>query len=293
MVLVKAKGGFMPTPHNTNTPNTVRTRTTQTPVLRTDLQLRQQTIVWEYERGLLYRDGRFQRILEPGVYQFWRWQKTQIVKVSMRQVSEVMAAQEILSADKVEVRISLIAQYAVTDPKLAVNSVENYTEQLYHELQLGLREAVASRSIDQLLQSRNEIGVELLEKVAPQALNYGIVLRRIGIRDIVLPGTVRNVFLKEVEADREGRADLIRARHEVSAARTRANTAKILADNPNAARLRELDTLVTLAGKQGNVVLLPGLADLLSPRSFGAFSSDSGSTDNANDSDANTSKAGE
>jgi regulator of protease activity HflC (stomatin/prohibitin superfamily) len=109
--------------------------------------------------------------------------------------------------------------------------------------------------------------VWLLERVAPSALNYGVTLKRVGIRDIVLPGVVRTVFLKEVEADRTGRADLIRARHEVAAARARANTARILAENPNVARMQELDALVNLAGKQGNVVLLPGLADLLVPRS--------------------------
>ncbi len=83
----------------------------------------------------------------------------------------------------------------------------------------------------------------------------------------MLPGVVRNVFLKEVEADRTGRADLIRARHEVAAARARSNTARILAENPNVARMQEIDALVNLAGKAGNVVLLPSLADLLVPRS--------------------------
>ncbi len=228
--------------------------------------LKKENIVWEYERGLLYRNGRFQRLLDAGRYQFWRWAKVRITKVGIRQMSEVITGQEIVTADKIEVRVSLIAQYVVSNPALAINSVECYTEQLHQELQLTLRDLVSSRTIEQLLEAREEVGAALLTSVAPQALAYGVTLKRVGIRDVVLPGVVRTVFLKEVEADRQGRADLVKARHEVAAARARANTAKILAENPNVARMQELDALVNLAGKQGNVVLLPSLADLLIPR---------------------------
>lgn len=230
------------------------------------LGLKQEQTIWEYERGLLYRDGRFQRVLEPGRYRFWRWERVRIDRVNLRQSSDVIAGQEILTSDKIEVRVSLIAQYAVSDPLLAVTAVDSYTEQLYQDLQLSLRSAVASRTIEALLEAREEIGAALLAEVAPLALNYGVALRRVGVRDIVLPGTVRAVFLKEVEADRTGRADLIKARHEHAAARARANTAKVLTESPGMLRLQELDALLALAGKQGNVVLLPELANLLTPR---------------------------
>ena len=229
-------------------------------------RFKNESIVWEHERGLFYRNGRFIQVLEPGRYEFWKWEKVAVRKISMRQMSEVITGQEILTSDKVEVRISLVAHYAVTDPRLALDSVESYSEQLHQELQLSLREAVASRTIEALLEAREEIGNELLAKVAPEALEYGVTLKRVGVRDIILPGVVRNVFLKEVEADRVGRADLIKARHEVATARARANTARILSENPNVSRMQELDALLTLAGKQGNVVLLPSLADLLIPR---------------------------
>jgi regulator of protease activity HflC (stomatin/prohibitin superfamily) len=230
------------------------------------LGLKQEIIIWESERGLLYKDGRYARMLAPGRYEFWRWERVKIVRVSIRQLSEVITGQEILTADKVEVRVSLVAQYIISDPPLAINSVESFTDQFYQDLQLGLREAVASRTVDQLLEERDGIGNSLQSQVAPRALEYGVTLRRVGIRDIVLPGVVRNVFLKEIEADRTGRADLVRARHEIAAARARANTARILSENPNVARMQELDALVNLAGKPGNVVLLPSLADLLVPR---------------------------
>ncbi|MEP7285038.1 MAG: slipin family protein [Chloroflexota bacterium] len=252
----------------------------------TTLGLKQEVIVWENERGLLYRNGRYERLLEPGRYEFWRWEKIRITRVGIRQMSEVITGQEILTADKIEVRVSVVAQYIVADPPLAINSVESYTDQLHQELQLGLREAIASRTIDQLLESREEIGTALRERIAPQASVYGITLRRVGIRDIVLPGVVRTVFMKEVEADRIGRADLVKARHEVASARARANTAKILADNPNVSRMQEIDALVTLAGKPGNVVLLPSLADLLVPREMRSTPNNGGNSGNGtNDSE--------
>jgi regulator of protease activity HflC (stomatin/prohibitin superfamily) len=229
--------------------------------------------IWEHERGLLYRDGRFVRLLEPGYYQFWRWERVSVTKVSLRQTSEVITGQEILTADKIEVRLSLIAQYAVTNPALAFNQVNNYIEQLYQDLQLSLRAAVGTRTLDTLLEEREGIDAALLQQVAPLAAAYGVTLSRVGIRDIILPGQVRSLFLKEVEADRAGRAELIRARHELATARARANTAKILTENPNVVRMQEIDALVTLAGKHGNVVLLPNLADLLVPRAAGASAS--------------------
>ena len=87
-----------------------------------------------------------------------------------------------------------------------------------------------------------------------------------GIRDIILPGEVRQVMMLEIEADRAGRAELVKARHEVAAARARANTAKIMTENPDFARMQEMEVLLALAGKSGNVVVLPNLADLFVPR---------------------------
>jgi len=229
-----------------------------------NLRLRRDEIIWEYERGLLYKDGRFEMLLEPGRYKYWRWEKVRVQRVSMRQMSQAVNSQSILTKDKIEVRITLVAQFQVTDPVQATHEVESYTDRLYQDLQLGLRDLVAGYEVDELLETRSEIGDELFNMVAESARSYGVEVLRVGIRDIVLPGAVRNVFMKEVEADRQGRADLVKARHEVAAARARANTAKILSQNPNIARLQEIDALVKLAGRQGSVVLLPGMADLLS-----------------------------
>jgi regulator of protease activity HflC (stomatin/prohibitin superfamily) len=236
------------------------------PMKSTTFWLRKELIVYEYERALLYREGKLQQVLEPGRYTFWNYEPVDAIKVSLREMSHVVAGQGILTADRIEVRISLVAQYRVTNPVLAINAVENYTEQLHQELQLALRDAISGRTLDQVLDSRAEMSAELLRLSAEPAKRYGVELSRVGIRDVILPGEVRQVMMQEVEADRAGRAELVRARHEVAAARARANTAKILTENPEVARLQEIEALVNLAGKSGNVVLLPNLAELFVPR---------------------------
>ncbi|HEY7327635.1 MAG TPA: slipin family protein [Gemmataceae bacterium] len=237
-----------------------------TPMRHTVFGLRKEITVYDYERGLLYREGKLDGVLEPGRYKFWAHEPVDITKVSLREMSHVVASQGILTADRIEVRISLVAQYRVTDPIQAINTVENFSEQLHQELQLALRDTIAGRTLDEVLDGRAEIAAELFRLSAESAKRYGVELNRIGIRDVILPGEVRQVMMQEVEADRAGRAELVRARHEVAAARARANTAKVLSENPEVARLQEMEALINLAGKSGNVVLLPNLADLFVPR---------------------------
>jgi len=219
--------------------------------------------VWEFERGLLYHKGCFKELLDPGRYVLWPWQHRHIDRVDIRETSQTVQGQEILTKDKIGVRVTLVAQYTVADPAAATHSVESYVDQLYQDLQLTLREHITGRTIEEVLEDREALSSQLLDDVAPRAAAYGVTVSRVGVKDVVLPGIVRHVFLQEVEADRRGRAGLIAARHETAAARAKANTAKLLGDNPDMLRLRELDTLTALAGKSGNVLILPGLRGLL------------------------------
>ena len=152
----------------------------------------------------------------------------------------------------------------VTDPVASRHLVGDYQSQLYQDLQLTLREAITGRTLEELLKERDALSRDLQGSVAPRARNYGVELTRVGVKDMVLPGTVRAVFLQEVEADLKGRAGLTAARHEVAAARARANTAKLIQENPLLLRLQELETLAQLASKSGNVLIIPGLYSLLS-----------------------------
>ena len=223
---------------------------------------RRTVIIREYERGLLYHDGRFVQLLPPGRYRYWRWQDRRVDVVDVREVSQTVEAQEVLTSDKIGVRVTLIAQYRVVDPIAAKHQVGEYRSQLYQDLQLTLREAITGRSLEALLNEREALSTRLKDDVAPRAAAYGVELARVGVKDMVLPGTVRAVFLQEVEADLKGRASLAAARHEVAAARARANTAKLVQENPLLLKLQELETLAQLASKSGNVVVLPGIDGL-------------------------------
>jgi regulator of protease activity HflC (stomatin/prohibitin superfamily) len=219
-------------------------------------------VVREYERGLLYHHGRFVEVLPPGRYILWPWQGRRIERVDIREVSQTVEGQEILTGDKIGVRVTLIAQFRVVDPVAARHAVLDYASQLYQDLQLTLREAIAGRPLEELLKGRDALSGALHESVAPRAKRYGVELTRVGVKDMVLPGSVRAVFLQEVEAELKGRAGLVAARHEVAAARARANTARVLQENPQMLRLQELETLAQLASKAGNVLIIPGLDSL-------------------------------
>jgi regulator of protease activity HflC (stomatin/prohibitin superfamily) len=226
--------------------------------------LRTVVVVREYERGLFYRRGKFVELLPPGRYVHWRWEHCHIDPVDIREVSQTVEGQEILTSDKIGVRVTLIAQFKVVDPVAARHSVGDYNAQLYQDLQLTLREAITGRTLEELLKERDVLSAKIQGEVAPRAQKYGVELTRVGVKDMVLPGTVRAVFLQEVEAEHKGRASLVAARHEVAAARARANTAKLLQENPHILRLQELETLAQLASKSGNVLIIPGLQGLLS-----------------------------
>jgi regulator of protease activity HflC (stomatin/prohibitin superfamily) len=221
-------------------------------------------VVREYERGLLYRGGKFVELLPPGRYVYWRWEHCQVERVDIREVSQTVEGQEILTSDKIGVRVTLIAQFKVADPVAARHTVGDYNAQLYQDLQLTLREAITGRTLEDLLKERDALSNRLQEGVSERARKYGVELTRVGVKDMVLPGTVRTVFLQEVEAELKGRASLVAARHEVAAARARANTAKLLQENPHILRMQELETLAQLASKAGNVLILPGLQSLWS-----------------------------
>ncbi len=225
---------------------------------------RSKVIVREYERGLFYRKGKFVELLPPGRYVHWWWEHCQIDCVDIREVSHTIEGQEILTSDKIGVRVTLIAQYKVADPVVARHSVGDYHGQLYQDLQLTLRESITGRTLEELLKERDILSGKIHQDVAARAKHYGIELNRVGVKDMVLPGSVRAVFLQEVEAELKGRASLVAARHEVAAARARANTAKLLQENPNLLRLQELEMLAQLASKSGNVIVIPGLQSMFS-----------------------------
>src|SRR5919201_6997940 len=136
--------------------------------------LRTVIVVREYERGLFYREGKFVELLPPGRYSHWTWEHCHIDPVDIREVSQTVEGQEILTADKIGVRVTLIAQFRVVDPVVARHAVGDYNSQLYQDLQLTLREAITGRTLEDLLKERDILSGKIQEAVAERAKKYGV-----------------------------------------------------------------------------------------------------------------------
>lgn len=209
-------------------------------------------VIYEHERGLLYRTGKFQRLLEPGDHWYISILHT-IHKVDVRQRYVTIQGQEVLSADNVSLRVSLAASFKVADPYRAINSVTSFQEALYLQLQINLRDLVSAAPVDELLARRKQIGVELLEASRPQAAELGLELISVNLKDIMFPGELKNIYAQVVNARNEGLAALERARGETAALRHLANAAKMLENNP---ALLQLRILQAVGSSSGNTIVL-------------------------------------
>lgn len=213
-------------------------------------------VVSEHERALLYRLGRFRRLLDPGSHWLIRPLHT-AYKIDIRARFVTIAGQELLTADNISIKISLVASFKVEDPYRAVNETENFYDALYLLLQLQLRDLVGALAVDDLLTKRQEIGARLHESTVPQAAEIGLTLLTVGIKDIMFPGDLKQMFAQIVNARKEGMAALERARGESAALRSLANTAQLLDKNPALLQLRLLQALSSSSGN--TVVLVPAL----------------------------------
>jgi regulator of protease activity HflC (stomatin/prohibitin superfamily) len=167
-----------------------------------------------------------------------------------------VTGQEIMTADKVTLRLNAVVTFKVTDPLLAVTAVEDYGQALYREAQLALRAGIGGRDLDALLGEKDAVARELDEALRARVAAIGLEVVSLGIRDIILPGEMKELMNKVTEARKAAEAALITRREETAAMRSQANTAKILETNPVLMRLRELEVLERVAGKAKLSVVL-------------------------------------
>ncbi|WP_406699283.1 slipin family protein [Singulisphaera sp. Ch08] len=214
--------------------------------------------------GVLFLDGRFSEILEPGPWAFWKGvADVRVVEVDLREVTLDVPGQEIMSADKVTLRLNAVATYHVIDPRRAVCATDDYKQALYREAQLVLRAVVGGRELDSLLADKEAVAHEAVALLAPRAEGLGLQVSAFGIRDLILPGDMKDLMNKVTEAKKAAEANLITRREETAALRSQANSAKLLVDHPMLMRLRELEVLekVVATGKLSVVLSDKGLAD--------------------------------
>ncbi len=206
---------------------------------------------------VLLRDGRLAALLSEGQHVLWKHAADWVARsVDRREQVLDVAGQEIMTADKVSLRVNLVVTFAVTDVVASVTVASDAPQVLYREAQLALRAAVGTRSLDVMLAEKESLGRELAAALGPRAAEFGVTVRSVGLRDVVLPGEMRSLLNKVVEATKEAEANLIRRREETAAARSQANTARLMAENPTLARLKELELLKeVLAGTKATFVL--------------------------------------
>lgn len=196
------------------------------------------------ERAMLFRNGKLTEQLGPGHYVFWRGgPKIACTTVDLREQVADIQGQEIMTADKVTLRVNLAVAHRVSNPEKAVTEVVDWTQALYREAQLELRVAIGGRSLERLLADKDEVGNGIRNRLAARAAEFGVAITGVGLRDIILPGDMKTILNEVIVAQKQAEANLIRRREETSAARSQANTAKLLAENPVLARMKELEAL--------------------------------------------------
>lgn len=220
-------------------------------------------VVAEYERAALFVAGRFERELGSGLYAFWTRAASPlaITKLDLRTQLVTIAGQDLMTRDKVTLRLTLSAEYRIADVRKAVMSHASVHDAVYLQAQLAARGFVAAVKLDELLEGRHALEEHLEAALRADAPSLGIELQRIGVKDIVLPGDMKLLLNRVIEAEKEAAAKVILRREEVAGMRSLAQSAKVLEDSPGAMRLKELEAMKEMASSVGEVKLLVGSAD--------------------------------
>ena len=219
----------------------------------------------EGKRGLLYLDGRLVRQLEPGSYGFWNVvQAPRIDVLEMRRQTVEVPGQEILTRDKVTLRVNVTAVYEIADPITARSGVKDVDQHLYRTLQIAVRQTLGKRSLDEVLAEKVDLDETVSSEVRREMERYGVRVSAIALKDIILPGDIREILNQVVTAEKQAQANLIRRREETAATRSLLNTARLMEDNPLLVRMKELETLEKVAEKVQKINVFGGLKGLLS-----------------------------
>lgn len=218
----------------------------------------------QHHVALLFADGKAHGLLQPGLHAFWKFNRelrTELVDLRIQAVE--VAGQEILTRDKVSLRINLNAGARFVDVATAFAQQAKPLDWLYRELQFGLRAAVGTRTLDELLEDKGAVDRSVAEHMGARVRDSGLEVVSVGVKDIILPGEMKAILAKVVEAERIAQANVIRRREETAATRSLLNTAKVMEDSPVALRLKELEALERVTEKIDRISVYGGLDGVL------------------------------
>ena len=215
--------------------------------------------------GILSVDGVVERVLDAGTYWFWQLGRKHLVKlVDTRWLTHEVTGQEVLTTDRVTLRVNLTADYRVVDPLVATQSVGDFAEALHLALQLAFRKTLGALTLDALLADKVAVSEDAATKVRTEMARIGLEVGEIALKDVILPGEMREIMNRVVTAEKEAEANVIRRREETNATRSLLNTAKVMAENPVMLRLKELEALEASAGKVERLTVHNGTEGLMS-----------------------------
>lgn len=212
-----------------------------------------------YEIGILLVDGQYTRKLNPGTHYFWiNSQPVSIMKADMRQQHLEINGQEILTKDKANLRVNFDAQYRMVDVEKALIETGNYTKQLYATMQYALRVYLGTLTLDELLARKTEVVPFILEMVKGKLEEIGIEILGCGIKDIILPGEVKEILNQVLIAEKRAQANIITRREETASTRSLLNTAKLMENNEMLFKLKEMEYVEKIADKINSISLSGG-----------------------------------
>ncbi len=214
--------------------------------------------------GLLIVDGELVKSLKPGLYAYWKFNRNiKVEQVELRLRVVEVQGQEILTKDKVSLRVNLSAHYQITDPVIARSKLVDMIDYVYRELQFALRQAIGGRTLDTLLGDKQELDEVILMVIRKKISEFGIEVRSVGVKDVILPGDMKDILNQVVEAEKMAQANVIKRREETAATRSLLNTARLMEDNPTLMRLKELEILEKVTEKVDRLTVFGGLDGVL------------------------------
>ena len=203
-----------------------------------------------HEQGVLFIDWKFNRVLSAGTYMWWKNNTpVNVLKADMRQQQLEVSGQEILTKDKASLRLSFYVQFQVQDVVKALVDNKEFDKQLYISIQLALREYVGGLTLDELLDRKGELAPYVIKATAEKAAELGVALRNGGVRDIILPGDMRDIMNQVLMAEKKAQANSIMRREETASTRSLLNTAKLMEDNQMLWKLKEMEYVEKIADK--------------------------------------------
>jgi regulator of protease activity HflC (stomatin/prohibitin superfamily) len=230
-------------------------------------------VVESFEKGLLFIDGKFERMIETGIYYFWKNAVViSVVKADLRQLQLEVSGQEILTKDKAALRVNFYAQYKVVDIVKALVENKEYEKQLYILLQLALREFIGTLSLDELLDKKESISDYVVNSLKEKTMRLGVEIKGCGVRDIILPGEVKEIMNQVLIAEKKAQANVIMRREETASTRSLLNTAKLMEENSMLFKLKEMEYVEKIADKINTISLSGGnqildqMKDIFTPR---------------------------